>query len=561
MFSFQKVFCLFLLISCFLVSNAQNYQPKQLMSFGGVSKDLITHSAIDADGNIFITGKFFETARLGNDSIISAGNSDMFLVKMDPNMNIVWAKRAGGIGEDWGNRVFVTSSAVYVVGTFSDMAGFANPNIPDTNQLSGLGGKDFFIAKYMKNGTFLWARRGGGVSDDSGNGISVLGNEIAVTGGYQYFADFNTPPVMGHQEIVSNGGSDCFVAFYDTLGNFKKSFTLGSVNDDCGIQLIKTQNGYYLAGQFSDTLHFNQNSNYCFEITAHQSVDVFLAKFTTNDVCTWAQSIGGDGLESVEDLAVLGESILITGTFNQTIALTSRNNQNNKWITSKGNEDFFLAKYTNWGDLEWTISGGGTYEDICNAICVTPREILVCGHFSNDIDFFNTEDLPILNMTASGFSDLFIVSFNFDGTLKWGRQDGGYSIEYGNSIFKYNNELYCLGSFNLFTQFGNGEESLVETTSKGGFDVFCAKYSLVGNGKKDNLYKVFPNPCFSILNIVLDPSLIGTQFGIYDIAGKCVVSGSISSNSFFVDVTRYASGVYFFKTSNRDLKGVSFVKL
>lgn len=561
MFSFQKVFCLFLLISSYLVSNAQNYQLSQLISFGGISKDMMTHSTIDADGNIFITGKFFETVHLGNDSLISSGNSDMFLVKMDQNMNIVWAKRAGGIGEDWGNRVFVTSSAVYVVGTFSDIADFANPNNPDTNQLSGLGGKDFFIAKYMKNGTFLWARRGGGVSDDSGNGISVLDNEIVVTGGYQYFADFSTPPIMGHQEIVSIGGSDCFVAFYDTLGNFKKSYTLGSVNDDCGIQLIKTKNGYYLAGQFSDTIRFNKNSNNCFEINAHQSVDVFLAKFTSNDVCSWAQSIGGDGLESVKDLAVLGDKILITGSFNQTIVLTSRNNLNNKWITSRGNEDFYLAKYTDWGDIEWCISAGGTYEDICNAIYVTPSEILVCGHFSNDIDFFNPVNVSILNFTSSGFSDLFIVSYNFDGTLIWGRQDGGNSIEYGHSVFKYNNKLYCLGSFNLNTQFGNGNESVVEITSKGGFDVFCAQYSLIENGKKDNLYNIFPIPCFSTLNIVMDPSLIGNQYGIYDLTGKCIVSGVITSNSFFIDVSNYASGFYLFKTSNREMKGVSFIKL
>ena len=558
---FLKKALLFLLFMGSFALFSQTYQPTQLINMGGPWNDFVKHSVIDQDGFIYATGSFSGIAYIGSDSLLSAGNSDVFLVKMDPNGEVEWAKRAGGHSADEGKRVVVTQSAVYVVGNFRDFANFSNPYNYGENQISSLGGNDFFIAKYHKNGTFLWAKRGGGISDDTGNGLSVSGNQLIVTGGYQYFADFNTPPLLGNKEIESNGGYDCFVAFYDTLGNFKRAYTLGSSKDDFGITVLSDQTHFYLSGTFNDTIRFNQNTNDSFQLTSYYSSDVFLAKFSLSNHCLWVQAICGAGTESVHDLAIFGESVLISGAFNQVAVLTSTQPQNNQHITSNGGLDFYLAKYKNNGVLDWVVSGGGPNEDVSNSICVTPTEILICGHFSNSITFNDVQNYQILSLTSVGFSDIFIASYGYDGAFKWGRRDGGTSIDFGMSVLKYKNDLFCLGNFNLFSQFGEDDGTFLDIVSKGGIDLFFTKYSLEGNGINDILYKIFPNPCFSHLNIVVDPSFIGEEFGIYDIAGKCLSYGKISSNSFFVDVSIYSSGVYIFKTSKRRMKGIQFIKL
>ena len=560
----QSKFALLLLLltlGLFNICLSQNYQPIQLVSMGGALNDFTTHSVIDEEGNIYMTGRFSGVAYFGKDSLLCAGNSDVFLVKMDPNGVIEWATRAGGESYDIGNRLLVTQSAIYLVGTFTNIASFANPYNYGEKQIASLGGSDFFIAKYLKNGTFLWAKRGGGISDDMGNGLSVSGNQIIVTGGYQYFADFNTPPLLGNKEIESHGGYDCFVAFYDTLGNFKEAFTLGSSEDDFGTVVLADQTHFYLAGTFSDSIIFNEHSPFEFEIISNYSVNVFLTKFSNSNHCMWAQTIGSAGIATVTDLAILGESVLVTGTYQQTALFTSTLSQNNKEITSKGGVDFYLAKYQNDGVLDWVVNGGGENEDLSNSIFVTPTEILICGHFSNSIAFDDVLNYELNSLTSSGFSDIFIASYGYDGAFKWGRKDGGTSIDFGTSVLKYKNDLFCLGNFNLFSRFGEDDGTFLDIVSKGGIDFFITKFSLDGNGIGEIQYKLFPNPCFSHLNIVLDPSFMGEEYGIYDLVGKCMSSGKIVSNSFFVDVSSYSSGVYIFKPSKRRMKGVQFIKL
>lgn len=559
---FQIWFLLLILIFGFINKGlSQSYEPNQLIGFGGVLNDFVTHSVLDQEGNIYMTGRFSGVAYFGKDSLLSAGNSDVFLVKMDPNGEVVWSKRAGGQSTDEGKRVFVTQSAVYVLGNFRDFANFSNPYNYGENQISSLGGNDFFIAKYHTDGTFLWAKRGGGMADDSGNGITVSRNQIIVTGGYQYFADFNTPPLLGNKEIESNGGYDCFVAFYDTLGNFKEALSLGGTTDDFGTAVLSNQTHFYLAGTFSDSVIFNEHSAFEFEITSNYSVNVFLTKFSNSNHCIWAQTIGSAGIETVTDLAILGESVLVTGTYQQTALFTSTFSQNNKEITSKGGVDFYLAKYQNDGVLDWVVSGGGPNEDLTNSIFVTPTEILLCGHFSNTITFDDILNEELNSLTSSGFSDIFIASYGYDGAFKWGRKDGGTSIDYGTSVLKYNNDLFCLGNFNLFSRFGEDDGTFLDIVSKGGIDLFITKYSLDGNGIGEIQYKIFPNPCFSHLNIVLDPSFMGEEYGIYDLVGKCMSRGKIYKNSFFVDVSSYSSGVYIFKISKRRMNGAQFIKL
>lgn len=559
---FQIWFLLLLIIFGFFNKGiSQTYQPNQIIGFGGALNDFVTHSVIDQEGNIYMTGRFFGVAYFGKDSLLSAGNSDVFLVKMDPNGEVLWAKRAGGQSADEGKRVVVTQSAVYVLGNFNNFTNFSNPYNYGENQIASLGGKDFFIAKYLTDGTFLWAKRGGGVADDSGNGIAISGNQIIVTGGYKFFADFNTPPIIGNQEIISNGGYDCFVAFYDTLGNFQKCFSLGGSKDDFGLHVISDPNNYFIAGTFNDTIQFNQNSNHSFHITSNYSSDIFLSKFSLSDYCIWSQTIGGAEVETINDMTFLGESVLVTGTFKQNTLFTSTHCHNNKEITSIGGIDFYLAKYQNDGVLDWVVSGGGLNEDISNSIYVTPTDILLCGHFSNIIHFFDKEKNPVFDLTASGFSDIFIVNYSYDGILKWGKRDGGSSIDLGISILKYNNDLLCLGNFHLFSRIGEDDGTFLDIVSNGGIDLFFSRYSIDENGINEIPFKIFPNPCFSYLNIVLDPIFLGEEYGIYDIVGKCMSRGTIYSNSFYVDVSSYSSGVYIFKTTKKRMQGVQFIKL
>jgi len=78
--------------------------------------------ASDINGNIYVTGNFEDTIIFDNVTLISEGNSDIFIVKYDASGNLLWAKRAGGPNFVYANDIAVdTSGNCYVVGSFTTL--------------------------------------------------------------------------------------------------------------------------------------------------------------------------------------------------------------------------------------------------------------------------------------------------------------------------------------------------------------------------------------------------------------------------------------------------------
>ena len=85
---------------------------------------------IDISG-IYITGAFYGTANFGSTILISSGANDLFLTKYDFNGNCLWAKRAGGIGMDYGHGITLDGLGnLYLIGTNTNTATFESTTIP-----------------------------------------------------------------------------------------------------------------------------------------------------------------------------------------------------------------------------------------------------------------------------------------------------------------------------------------------------------------------------------------------------------------------------------------------
>ncbi|MBI4645310.1 MAG: SBBP repeat-containing protein, partial [Bacteroidia bacterium] len=71
--------------------------------------------------------------------------------------NYQWAKAIGSTYTDYGNSIAVDDTGnVYITGDFQSTADF-NPGTGIAN-LTPVGYKDIFIAKYAPNGNSLWAK-------------------------------------------------------------------------------------------------------------------------------------------------------------------------------------------------------------------------------------------------------------------------------------------------------------------------------------------------------------------------------------------------------------------
>ncbi|MBO94483.1 MAG: hypothetical protein CMI32_06245, partial [Opitutales bacterium] len=147
---------------------------------GGNSEDVeVVSVAVDSSGDTYYAGSFGDFALFGDIPLYSSGGSDIFIAKLSSNGSWQWAVKAGGSSSDHGKGIAVDSSGnAYVTGYFYGTATFGSTS------LTSSGSNEIFIAKLSSSGSWQWAVKAGGTSDDRGYGIAVDSSGNAYATGY-----------------------------------------------------------------------------------------------------------------------------------------------------------------------------------------------------------------------------------------------------------------------------------------------------------------------------------------------------------------------------------------
>ena len=114
---------------------------------GGSSADRARDIAVNASGDVFVTGYYHSTASFGETALSSAHDRDAFVAKLSPGGDWFWAVRAGGAAhcETYGIALD-DSDNVFVSGNF-----FNTVSVGDT-EITSVGGLDVFVAKLSSSG-------------------------------------------------------------------------------------------------------------------------------------------------------------------------------------------------------------------------------------------------------------------------------------------------------------------------------------------------------------------------------------------------------------------------
>jgi|GEM_PF-828199 len=156
-------------------------------STGEEGKDV----ACDADGNIYVTGMFADTATFGTFTLYGNGSNDIFVAKYSPQGDVVWAKNAGGPKADVGYSIALDQSGNIFVGGYIDSLGTFGNTTVYTDSMT-----DAFVAKYDNNGTLLWVMTAGGKESDNCSRViaDAEGNCLAFG---NFRSTFDTPAMFG----------------------------------------------------------------------------------------------------------------------------------------------------------------------------------------------------------------------------------------------------------------------------------------------------------------------------------------------------------------------------
>jgi hypothetical protein len=182
-------------------------------TIGGTSQDYAFSVVQTTDGGYALGG---ETASFG------AGNTDMYIVKLDSSGALQWSRTMGGTGFDR-SRTFTKTTG----------GGFAM--VGQTNSF-GAGDQDFYIVKLDSSGTLQWSRTVGGTAIEFAYSITQTAD-----GGYA---------AGGFTTSFGAGVNDMYVVKLDASGTLQWSRTVGGTGQDYGRFIIQAADGgYAVAGQ------------------------------------------------------------------------------------------------------------------------------------------------------------------------------------------------------------------------------------------------------------------------------------------------------------------------
>jgi hypothetical protein len=186
----------------------------------------------------------------------SAGGSDVYLRKYDPDGNEMWTRLFGSSAGDGATAISADPSGIYVAGTTGGVLAGG----------SSAGGRDAFVAKYDSNGNAIWARQSGGAFDDLAFSIDVEGTGVYVAGRTEVYAF-----------------TDAFVRKYDTEGNEVWTRQFGTDIDDEARAVDVDGTGVYVAGWTDATLPGQSSAGF---------TDTFTRKYDPDGNEVWTRQFG-----------------------------------------------------------------------------------------------------------------------------------------------------------------------------------------------------------------------------------------------------------------------------
>ena len=453
---------------------------------GGPQNDQGASIVSDASGNVYMTGSFYSnTITFGAYTLTNFDSSynntaDIFLVKYDPNGNVLWAERFGGASGDIPESMTLDANGnIFITGYFySNVIPFG----PDSLKLNDT--VDFncqvFLMKFNSDGAPLWCRNSKSLNflsesigycvktDNSGN--------VYITGHTNNIIIFET------DTLRPSGMHGCtlFLAKYDASGNYIWGTSpvngFPEANGDTGYGLATDASGnVYLSGGFcSNDIWFG--NNHFINLSQTGGSSPFLAKYSPSGVVLWAKTPVNNSIWASECKMVFGADGFLYVTFC------------GSWGSSNGS---VLNKFNSNGGLIWQrdYSGPDHYGEYNSDIFSDLNgNIYVTGYFNDSLFVLGSDTVRNDTIINSSSSDLFIAKYDGSGNVIWAKSAGGTNNDYafGGTVDHYGN-IYLTGYYNSNSMVFGGDTLLNDTTNHSS-DIFFTRITNTNCSANFNLY-------------------------------------------------------------------------
>jgi len=190
---------------------------------------------------------------------------------------------------------------------------------------------------------------------------------------------------------------------------------------------------------------------------------------------SWVNQIGGASDEQGRHVSLDSSgNVIVVGRFAGTVDFDPSAGIAN--LTSAGNDDIFVAKYTNAGVYLWAIKMGAGNGDSGEGVTTDGADnVYVTGRFQGTADF--DPSAATNNLVSAGNDDIFVAKYNSSGAYVWAFRIGNTSADAGRFItYDATGYIYVTGRVSNTNVDFDPSVNTNNLSSTGGEDVFLAKY-------------------------------------------------------------------------------------
>ena len=251
--------------------NSQGNERPYLAVLGGNGDDTGFDIAVDGIGNAYVVGSTdssnFTTAGALQPNF--GGSQDAFVAKLDgAGSSLIYSTYLGGTGNDSGFGIAVDGAGnAYVTGS------------TDSTEISSLGGRDVFVAKFNAAGndrTYFTVL--GGSGDDAGFAIAVDNAGNAYVTGSTDSGNFTTSNPL---QPTAGGSQDVFVAKLNPAGaTLDYSTFIGNSGNESGFAVAVDSGGNAFATGFTSSNNFPTASS--FQSVSGGNGDAFVLRISND---------------------------------------------------------------------------------------------------------------------------------------------------------------------------------------------------------------------------------------------------------------------------------------
>lgn len=530
---------------------------------GGTGQETSNSMAIGKSGNVYTTGffngmcDFDPSTSISN--LVSAGNQDVFISKLDPLGNFIWAKRIGGANFDIGHSIAVDDSAnVYITGEFQGTVDF-DPGTGVFN-MSSLSGNTFcFILKLDSLGNFVWAKKMGN-SNGGCKGYAIAVSEtgyVYTTGFFSGVCDFD-PGV----NVYNLPLGPVFLQKLDTAGIFiwAKQLKAGGAYFH-----LDSMENIYIPGAFAGITDFDPDTTSTFNLTSAGLTDICITKLDSSGILVWAKQMGGTSDEQAKSITVDNNGNVYTiGNFSGTSDFDPSNgiyNLTSLALAGSGSSDIFVSKLDASGNFLWAKAMGGGASDKGDGKSIAVDafgNVYTTGNFIFILDF--DPGAGVVNLNSGTNTAIFIQKLDSSGNFVWAKSFGGGTYNYfsGNCIKVDNlNNIYLTGTFVSTVDF-DPSSGTFNLTSSGGYDIFVEKFnqniSVAINENKfsEKFISIYPNPFTNQTSINFIEEQKNITLKIIDVLGKAGKTINFTGKQLIIEKGEMEEGIYFVQIMDGD---------